>query len=352
VSDGPVRLPGISSRAWEHPADRDALEALRKVPGFDALIRKVMGLVSERPLRLITRGSAVEVGPRQFPKIDAMYGRLLERLDAPERFPLYIAANPVMGAGAVGMDAPFIVLSQLSVQVLPERELSVLLGRELGHVLSDHVLYKTMLKIVLRGGSLVTRMPLTGIAMLAVVGAMLEWDRKSELSADRASLLAVQDPAAMRAYLLRVAGGTGAGASVPAFQEQARAYEEDSSAVDSVIKTLVLLGRSHPFPVQRLGEVERWIARGDFARILSGDYPLRRDDPERVSWWRESVGAYTDEVRTSAEDLGRWVRSAGEGVADRASSTWSKLRGRDESEPPAGVIDVDSTEAGSGAVSE
>jgi hypothetical protein len=30
-----VRLPGISSRAYEHPADRSALVALRKLSGFD-----------------------------------------------------------------------------------------------------------------------------------------------------------------------------------------------------------------------------------------------------------------------------------------------------------------------------
>jgi hypothetical protein len=34
-----VRLTGISSRAYEHPADRSALVALRKLSGFDTLRR-------------------------------------------------------------------------------------------------------------------------------------------------------------------------------------------------------------------------------------------------------------------------------------------------------------------------
>ena len=31
------RFPGISSRAYEHPADRSALVALRKLSGFDTV---------------------------------------------------------------------------------------------------------------------------------------------------------------------------------------------------------------------------------------------------------------------------------------------------------------------------
>jgi len=38
-----VQLVQISSRAWEHPADRAALNTLRAIPGFDAVVRKVAG---------------------------------------------------------------------------------------------------------------------------------------------------------------------------------------------------------------------------------------------------------------------------------------------------------------------
>ena len=45
-------FPGISPRAYEHPADRAALVALRSVPGFDQVVRKLFGLVGDRALRL------------------------------------------------------------------------------------------------------------------------------------------------------------------------------------------------------------------------------------------------------------------------------------------------------------
>ena len=39
-----VRLTEISPRAYEHPADRAALTALRKVRGFDQVLRWLSGL--------------------------------------------------------------------------------------------------------------------------------------------------------------------------------------------------------------------------------------------------------------------------------------------------------------------
>lgn len=342
-----VPLHGISSRAWEHPADRAALEALRKVPGFDLLVRKVMSLMSERPLRMITLGSAIEVNGDQYPRVHALYGEVLEVLDAPRRFDLFVSQNPVINAGAVGMDDPFIVLNSGTVQQLSDDQLRVVLAHEVGHILSDHVLYKTMLRLLLRGGSMVLRMPLTGLALLAVVGAMLEWDRKSELSADRASLLAVQDPDVVRAALLRIAGGVGEGASIDAFREQARRYEEKTGMLDALIKTLTLLNQRHPFPVLRLRELDRWIEDGSYAAILNGEYPKRADDPERDpgGYWREAMSSYAEGARSTAEPVGRWFKEKGEGAGKAASSAWDWIRGREND-------DVDQTGAGSAEEAE
>ncbi len=64
-----VRLPGISSRAYEHPADRSALVALRKLTGFDVLLRRLASLFSDRSLRLMFLASSVKASERQFPQL-------------------------------------------------------------------------------------------------------------------------------------------------------------------------------------------------------------------------------------------------------------------------------------------
>ena len=338
MSPAPVVLKDISSRAWEHPADRAALQSLRRVPGFDLALRKVFGLISERALRLITQGSAVEVGPHQYAHLHKMYEDILVTLDAPRRYSLYVSQNPVVNAGAVGMDDPFIVLNSGTVQLLSDDQLRVVIAHEVGHIMSEHVLYKTMLRLLIRLTRLTVTVPMTGLALLAVVAALMEWDRKSELSADRAALLAVQEPELVRASLLRIAGGLGRGASVEAFQDQARQYEEGGSAFDSVVKTLALLNRTHPFPVQRMAELDRWIEAGDYDRVLAGEYPHRQDDPEEGAWkaWKESAQSYREGFRASADPLHKWMRETRHAAGDRLGSMMSWFRKEDEEQKPDG----------------
>lgn len=79
-----VPLPDISSRAWEHPADRGALVALRRLRGFDTLIKKLSGLFNERALRLMYLGSAIRVDDRQFPRLHALLAEVASTLDSYE----------------------------------------------------------------------------------------------------------------------------------------------------------------------------------------------------------------------------------------------------------------------------
>src|SRR5918912_4010890 len=96
-----VILTQISSRAWEHPADRAALNTLRAIPGFDEVVRKVAGFFGERGVRQLFLANAVRVGPAQRPRLDALYSEVLTTLDWPERPELYISQTPFVNAAAV-----------------------------------------------------------------------------------------------------------------------------------------------------------------------------------------------------------------------------------------------------------
>ncbi|MCU0627712.1 MAG: hypothetical protein MUF21_14700, partial [Gemmatimonadaceae bacterium] len=61
----PVALPRIASTAWEHPADRAALNTLRALPGFDEIVRRIAGFFGERGLRHLFLANAVRTGPTQ-----------------------------------------------------------------------------------------------------------------------------------------------------------------------------------------------------------------------------------------------------------------------------------------------
>ena len=62
-------LTQISSTAWEHAADRAALNSLRAIPGFDEVVRKIAGFFGEKGVRQLFLANAVLVGPKQRPAL-------------------------------------------------------------------------------------------------------------------------------------------------------------------------------------------------------------------------------------------------------------------------------------------
>ncbi len=334
-----IILEAISSRAWEHPADRAALEAMRKLPGFSLALRKIFGAVSDRSLRLATLASAVRVDERQFADVRELYLEACAVLDVDEPPELFVAQTPLVNAGAIGVEKPFIVLNSGTLSLLEPDELQFVLAHELGHVLSGHVPYKTMLRLLLRLSILILSIPLGGAAIMALTTALLEWDRKSELSADRAALLGTQNPElAQRVNMKLAGGGRTRDMSVDAFLDQAREYEEGGSVLDGVIKLLNLVGRTHPFPVLRLAELQRWQDSGDYERILEGEYERRGGEelPSVLSDLKASGESYADEFANSKDPLARWLQDRGRDVRTAGEKAASFFRRQDEDDPEEG----------------
>lgn len=304
-------LRDISSRAWEHPADRGALVALRKLKGFDAVLKAVSGLFNERAVRLVFLGSAVRADEHQFPTLHRLLGEVAETLDAPDlpHLPeLYVAANPVPGAQTLGINEPFIVLTSGLVDLLDDEELRFVVGHELGHAISGHAVYQTLLQRLIRLSGVTAFIPIGGLGVRAIVAALHEWSRKSELSADRAGLLATQDPAtAFRVHMKLASGGRLEDLDTTAFLAQGREYLEAGDLRDSVLKLLLIENQTHPFAVVRAAELRRWVDSGEYTRILAGDRPSRSaDDDATVSEAaREAARSYSETFAQSQDAVGR-----------------------------------------------
>jgi len=297
-----VRLTGISSRAYEHPADRSALVALRKLSGFDVLLSKLFGLFNERALRLMFLAGAVKVSERQFPHIHALVRDGAYILDMPDIPDCFVIQSPIVNAMAIGKDRPFLVLTTGLVNLHDEEELRFVVGHELGHVLSGHAVYRTMLLILIQLSMRIAWMPIGYLGLRGIIWGLEEWFRKSELSCDRAGLLAGQDVDAARRALMKLAGGPYLSELNPdAFREQAHEYDAVPDLRDSVLKLLQLQGNTHPFAVVRFAELDRWATNGEYETILSGDYPRRDTDRD---------ASFTDEVKNAANSYrDSWNRS-------------------------------------------
>jgi Zn-dependent protease with chaperone function len=314
-----VVLTGISSRAWEHPADRGALTALRELRGFDDVVKAFFGMWNERGFRLQFLGGAVRVDHRQYPRV---YHRLTEAaasLDVPDLPELYVVQSPWLNAQAIGMERPFIVVNTAAVNQLDDEELRCLLGHEIGHVRSGHAVYKTILIILTNWAQSLSWLPVGAIALRGIIAAMLEWWRKAELSADRAGLLAGQDPAASTRLLMKLAGGGDLSEiDTAAFLEQAADYERSGDLRDSLHKIRMTTWRSHPVPVARAAQLRLWIESGAYGRILAGDYPRREDDADASMGddAKAAADSYREAFERSQDPLVALLRRLGDGATD------------------------------------
>ncbi len=298
-----TRFPGISSRAYEHPADRSALVALRSLSGFDTVLKRLAGLFSERAIRLMFLGGSVRAGENQFRNLHDMVRDSAYILDLPEVPELYIVQDPTPNAMAIGSDHPFIVLNTGLVDLLDDEELRFVIAHEVGHILSGHAVYRTMAMILANLGARLAWIPFGNIAISAILMGLNEWQRKSELSADRAGLLAGQDLEAGKRSLMKLAGGSKlTEMDAEAFREQAREYDAAGDVRDGLLKFLNLLNRSHPYAVVRFVELDRWVADGGYGRVLGGDYERRADD---------SSASISDEIKNAAQSYREsWNRSS------------------------------------------
>lgn len=271
------RFPGLNPAALQHPYDRAALGALQRVPGLDIVIRKFIELFPERVAYIQNVAQTVRVSPTQCPQLYALLQEACTILDVREP-ELYIAQYPVPNAYTSGHDHPYVVLTTGLIDLMSEDEVLAVIAHELGHIKSGHVLYKTMARVISFLLAIIGDMTL-GIGRLvgrSLEAALLEWDRKSEFTADRAALLVVQDSQVMLTLMMKFAGGTlfeRNQMNAAEFLKQADLYEDvDANLLDRVYKMLLTTPLSHPLTIVRAKEIVNWAETREYKDILEGRY--------------------------------------------------------------------------------
>jgi Zn-dependent protease with chaperone function len=316
--------------SWEHPADRAALQTLRSVPGFEEVTRKILGFLGgERGIRLLFQANAVRVGPTQFPKLWTTHVEVCTTFDWPTVPELYVSQTPVFNAGAYGVDTPFIVLHSAALELLDDDEIRVLIAHEMGHVISGHAFYRTIAAILFLVSA--SALPfLAGIALLPIRLAFLEWSRKSELSSDRAGLLGSQDPIASQRLFMRMAGGVRPGyqdgqLDLDTFMAQAHEYATSNEGMDILYKALSTLTLTHPMHTVRAAELQKWMASGDYDRIMRGEYHRRGGEAQERPLSEDLAAAREHYAHEAKETFGQVVDAAKK-AADRARDAFRKAQ--------------------------
>lgn len=291
----------ISSKAYEHPADRAATSALHAIPLMDKVIKRLTDLAHERRFRQILVGNAVRVGDNQIPDLWARYLRSAYVLDLDPVPDLYVTQTPFVNAMTVGAKNPLAIIYSGLVDSYGDDEIDAVLAHELGHVLSEHYYYTTVL--VLLAQFLRTSVPgrLVGLPARALYMALLEWARAAELSCDRASTVVVGDPMITCRLLMRMAGGALEGMNLDAFIAQSVEYADEEDLFARWSRAWTEIGLTHPFAVRRVRELILWVRSGEFDRIRSGSYVRRGHEPPPSQEFQASVAHYRDRFSASLE---------------------------------------------------
>jgi len=293
-------FPQLDPVALQHPFDRRALASLQKIPGLDIAVRKFIELFPERVAYIMNVAQSVRVSPTQCPNLYRLLREACAILDVPEP-ELYIAQTPLVNAMTSGHDHPYIIIHSGLVDLLSDEEIMAVIAHELGHIKCGHVLYKTMARAISLLIQIVGDLTL-GIGRLvglSLEGALREWDRMAEFSADRTSLLAVQDPQVVLSLMMKLAGGTlfqRHEMNAAEFLQQAELYRAvDTSVLDRLYKSMLVAPTTHPMLIVRASEIVKWGESSEYQNILAGRY-TRKGGPSV----RPTNGSATSGVNQAA----------------------------------------------------
>jgi Zn-dependent protease with chaperone function len=321
----PRRYPGISAKAFQHPADRAATAALGTIPLVGTVLKKISELRLEKSLQQLLLADAIRIDERQLPALWERHVEISQILDLERQPELYIVGAGDFNATAIGTNRPMIVLKSGLVSGLSPEELAVIVAHEQSHLLSEHGYYLTLM-IILQRLLRVGLSPLGTLPIRALLLVLLEWHRCAELSCDRGAAVVTGDPLLVCRGLMRAIGGGVKDLNLDAFIQQANDYVDHDDLLARPGRFLTEIWRTHPFAVKRVHELTRWVSSGEYDRIISGSYVRRGEEPPPT----DEMKAATDHYRRRFLDVIDRVAGGAQRLADQVGG-WLR-RDRDSGE--------------------
>lgn len=253
-----------------HPEDAAALRQMENIPGFAALVKKVLAIGIENLQYGVNMASSIRLSEKQLPKIYKHLPPICQRLGIPEP-EFYLQMNPVPNAWTSGDTRIYITVTSSLVEMMSDEELDAIIAHECGHILCRHVLYHTVAQWISSG---LANLGLLGTLATPVQFALCYWSRKSELSADRAASI-VTSPEIVASTMARLSGGPKSLTSQIDLQEwasQADEYDKIQNAGlwNKTLQLAVIAGLDHPFSAVRVREILKWGSSPQYEMIKNG----------------------------------------------------------------------------------
>jgi len=205
-------LPGyhIERSVFLWAQDGQAMAKLQSLPALHAVVRAVSDRVG-RPW-IESTFNAIRLGPRQLPDVWKQAVLAARILGLPNMPDVYISGDQMWNTYTYGTEnSSFIVLGTSHLINFANDELLFVLAREMGHCRAGHALWKTVTRFIagdtsvhsgLLSDGLINAISPSKLIHGAIDLPLMAWARQSEITADRAGLLAIGDETLARRVLL------------------------------------------------------------------------------------------------------------------------------------------------------
>jgi Zn-dependent protease with chaperone function len=269
-------LKGIPYESYEHPLDKAALQTLKGTPGLESMAKFIYQHGIDRVTKIQQRGSYYKVTKQNNERLWRILHTACEVLDIDDIPQLYLSNGHIGSAYTTGFDKNIINISTAMEAFFTTDELYFVIGHELGHIKSGHVLYHSMAEIF---PVLVYAIPipiLNDILSESLKLSLNHWRRMSEFTCDRSGLLVCQNMEAAIRVFAKISGYPlfkYKNIDVDEFLAQSSEFIEfDQNKVDKTLKFILNMYDDHPWAIERSKRLFTWYDEGNYNAILSGNY--------------------------------------------------------------------------------
>lgn len=263
----------ITASDFIHPEDAAALRQLESIPGFPALVKKVLSLGFEELQYGLNMATAIRLSPTQLPNLYNHLPPICKKLGIQEP-EFYLQMNPMPNAFTFGDTRIFITITSGLVEMMEGEELDAVIAHECGHIVCHHVLYHSIAQIIFSGAA---SLGILGHLAMPIQLALLYWSRKSELSCDRCGSV-ITSPEVITRVMARLSGGPRSITQEINFEEwagQADKYDEikNENLWNKSLQIYAIAKEDHPFAAVRVREILKW-----------GQSPQYQNLMENIKW--------------------------------------------------------------------
>lgn len=241
-----------------HPEDAAALKQMESIPGFPTFVKKFFSLGFEQLRYGMNMASAIRLSPQQLPHLYNHLPPICQKMGIAEP-EFYLEMNPMPNAWTFGDTRIFITITSGLVEMMTDEELDAVLAHECGHILCRHVLYHSVAQYILQG---VDMLGILGALTIPIQFAILYWQRKSELSCDRAASI-ITSPDVVSRVMARLSGGPRSiteNIDMHEWAKQADIYESirTDGLWNKTLQIGAIIAQDHPFAAVRVREILLW----------------------------------------------------------------------------------------------